>query len=139
VYEKILKNQARCKKCGDAPVSAHVHDYRSCKCGAMAVDGGKEYIRRSAEDFDFVEELSVFLPQPAHEVIVDAIVRDIKNNRSLKARYVALHATKSSLRWVVISEILQAIRKSEKLRALLSTEYDEIRRILEFELVGEKS
>ena len=28
-------------------MSTHVHDYKRCSCGAVAVDGGKEYMRRA--------------------------------------------------------------------------------------------
>jgi len=42
----ILQNQVRCNKCGDKPYSAHVHDFKYCKCGSVAVDGGMDYLRR---------------------------------------------------------------------------------------------
>ena len=64
MYEqsKILKNCIRCKHCGDIIESKHVHDYVSCKCGAVAVDGGHEYLRRSfkknpEEDFEELSEV----------------------------------------------------------------------------------
>jgi hypothetical protein len=43
---KILSNQVKCLKCEDEPFSAHRHDYKRCKCGAIAVDGGMDYMRR---------------------------------------------------------------------------------------------
>ena len=33
-------------------------DYKVCSCGACAVDGGHEYLRRSAKSFDDIIELS---------------------------------------------------------------------------------
>jgi len=42
----ILSNQVRCHKCNDEPFSATVHDFKPCKCGAIAVDGGPAYLRR---------------------------------------------------------------------------------------------
>jgi uncharacterized CHY-type Zn-finger protein len=51
------RNRARCKVCGDVVESLSVHDFKSCKCGAMSVDGGNEYIRRGYKDFKDVEEL----------------------------------------------------------------------------------
>ena len=58
---KILRNAARCKKCGETIESRHVHDFVTCKCGAISVDGGKEYLRRCGdmkdmEDMSEVEE-----------------------------------------------------------------------------------
>jgi len=53
----ILQNQIRCKTCGDEPFSAYRHDYKTCKCGAVAVDGGMDYLRR-AGDLEGYEDLS---------------------------------------------------------------------------------
>ena len=42
---KIVKNKIRCKKCGDIIESVSVNDFKFCKCGAVAVDGGFDYLR----------------------------------------------------------------------------------------------
>lgn len=55
----ILRNAARCRECGDEIESRYRHDYRACSCGAIAVDGGKDYIRRVGRLSD-IEELSDF-------------------------------------------------------------------------------
>ena len=55
--EKIIVNMIRCKKCGDVIESTHRHDFKFCKCGAVAVDGGKDYLRRCGNREDW-EELS---------------------------------------------------------------------------------
>lgn len=57
--KKIIINKIRCKKCGDVIESIHCHDFRFCKCGAVAVDGGKEYLRRCGNREDW-EELSEY-------------------------------------------------------------------------------
>ena len=59
---RIIQNQVECLKCGDRPFSAHRHDYRECKCGAIAVDGGLEYLRRVG-DLSSFKELSISLPR----------------------------------------------------------------------------
>lgn len=41
--QKILVNKIRCNKCGDEIESTHRHDFKFCKCGAVAVDGGLDY------------------------------------------------------------------------------------------------
>ena len=56
---KILRNMAQCKLCGDIIESTHVHDFKFCKCGAIFVDGGKEYLRRGGKDLNLIKELSV--------------------------------------------------------------------------------
>jgi hypothetical protein len=42
----IIQNSVKCFNCGDEPFSAHRHDFRYCKCGNIAVDGGLSYLRR---------------------------------------------------------------------------------------------
>ena len=51
----ILKNKAQCRKCDDIIEYKYTHDFKSCKCGAIFVDGGKEYIRRGGEFEDIIE------------------------------------------------------------------------------------
>lgn len=48
----MLRNIAKCKKCGDIIESKHRHDYVECSCGAIFVDGGHDYIRRGGDQFD---------------------------------------------------------------------------------------
>ena len=52
---KIARNAIRCNKCGDEIESVYTHDFKCCSCGAVAVDGGKEYLRRCGERNDFTE------------------------------------------------------------------------------------
>ena len=39
--KKIIRNRIKCKKCGEIIESMSRHDFKFCKCGAVAVDGGK--------------------------------------------------------------------------------------------------
>lgn len=55
----IIRNAARCKLCNDTIESKHRQDYMQCKCGAIAVDGGRVYIRRIGNASD-IEELSQY-------------------------------------------------------------------------------
>lgn len=48
-------NKIRCKKCGDVIESVHRHDFKFCKCGAVAVDGGQDYCRRIGNMADMEE------------------------------------------------------------------------------------
>lgn len=58
---KIIKNRARCKKCGDIIESRFTHEMVWCSCGSIAVDGGKQYLRQTAVDFNDFEDLSICL------------------------------------------------------------------------------
>lgn len=42
----IVQNAASCNGCGDFIVSKHRHDFVTCTCGAISVDGGQAYLRR---------------------------------------------------------------------------------------------
>jgi len=66
---KILSNKIKCLKCGDVVESKSVHDFRYCKCGAVAVDGGRDYLRRvgaidEIEDLSETEEIKEDLTKP---------------------------------------------------------------------------
>ena len=59
--EHIIKNQARCLVCGDIIESEYTHHNKTCNCGNLSVDGGRDYIRRSYmteewEDLSEIEE-----------------------------------------------------------------------------------
>ena len=60
IIEKIRTNKIKCKKCGDIIESIDVHDFKWWSCGTVAVDGGREYLRRVGNKEDF-EELSHFI------------------------------------------------------------------------------
>ncbi len=63
----ILQNEIKCNECGDQIYSQYRHDFKHCKCGAVAVDGGQEYLRRLGSDYT---ELSV--------VVADEFVKDLE-------------------------------------------------------------
>jgi len=67
MVKKLIQNQVRCNRCGDEPYSASVHDYKECKCGSIAVDGGLSYTRRVGNINEYTE-ISMSLEE---EVIAD--------------------------------------------------------------------
>lgn len=77
--ERILRNAIRCTLCGDIVESESVHDFKQCSCGACAVDGGREYLRRcftsSPQDY---EDLSV-VESDAHD---DTALRPAESNET---------------------------------------------------------
>jgi len=61
----IVRNMAKCDKCGDIIESKYRHDFVWCKCGSIAVDGGHEYLRRIGDpeifiDMSIIEKEEVF-------------------------------------------------------------------------------
>ena len=80
--KKLVQNQVRCNKCGDEPFSAHRHDFKSCKCGNVSVDGGLSYTRRLSNDFSSVTELSMSLEESVIADITDAVKWGRETNRN---------------------------------------------------------
>jgi len=61
--KQIIKvNKIKCKKCGNIIESKTTNDLKRCSCGAVAVDGGKEYLKRIGNDEEY-EELSIMAEQ----------------------------------------------------------------------------
>ena len=49
---QITRNAAKCLICEEVIESKHVHDFVTCKCGNLSVDGGLEYVKRSCKSVD---------------------------------------------------------------------------------------
>jgi len=52
-----MRNRARCRQCGDVIESLHRHDFVTCKCGAIFVDGGTDYLRAGFDHPDNFERI----------------------------------------------------------------------------------
>ena len=52
---KIISNKIQCKHCGEIIESTSVHNFVTCKCGKVSVDGGKDYLRRCGNKEDYIE------------------------------------------------------------------------------------
>lgn len=48
----ILRNSAKCLKCGDEVFSRSRHDFVTCSCGNVSVDGGLAYVRHLFRERD---------------------------------------------------------------------------------------
>ena len=57
--QKIIKNAIKCIHCGEVIESTHVHDFKTCKCGRVSVDGGKEYLKRCFHEKGDYEDMSI--------------------------------------------------------------------------------
>lgn len=61
---RILRNAVRCVHCGEVIESNYCHDFKTCRCGCVSVDGGHDYLRRccaSQEDYTELSETG-YLP-----------------------------------------------------------------------------
>lgn len=56
---RIIRNAIKCNTCGDIIESVYTHDFKTCSCGRVSVDGGHDYLRRCfAESPDYYTDLS---------------------------------------------------------------------------------
>lgn len=72
---KILSNQRRCTECGAEPFSAHRHDYATCSCGKVMVDGGMSYLRCSPAG----EDMYIVITDESYYLLMKAIEDRSKN------------------------------------------------------------
>jgi hypothetical protein len=72
--KKIISNSVKCLKCDEVIWSSHRHDFKYCKCGNVAVDGGEEYLRRVGNyNLDDCKELSMRMEEEAIKACTDAV------------------------------------------------------------------
>ena len=62
----IISNKVRCLVCGEVIESNSVHDFKWCKCGNVAVDGGHDYLKRCYKTNNY-EELSEITNEEGEE------------------------------------------------------------------------
>lgn len=56
---RIKRNAAQCLKCNDIIESKYRNDFVSCMCGAIFVDGGKDYLRCGG-DFSKMKDMTEY-------------------------------------------------------------------------------
>ena len=81
--KRIIENSAKCLKCGDKIISKHRHDYVTCSCGNVSVDGGLDYCRRSFKEMDTWIDTSIWeedLSKPSYTVTMEG---DDSNGKTL--------------------------------------------------------
>ena len=54
---RLVVNRARCVFCGDEIQSHYRHDYKTCSCRFLSVDGGTDYARRVFHTIDEGENM----------------------------------------------------------------------------------
>lgn len=56
---KVIRNAAKCLGCGVILESRHRHDFKSCDCGNVSIDGGHSYLRTVVSRPELMEDMSV--------------------------------------------------------------------------------
>ena len=77
----IIQNAVSCLSCGDFIFSMHRHDFVTCTCGSISVDGGQEYLRRVGA-IDACVDMSWSLPDDVYRECADAVEWAKDSNRN---------------------------------------------------------
>ena len=68
----LLLNAVQCLSCDEVIVSRHRHDFKSCKCGSVSVDGGLDYKKRAFQRVGSYVECCAYTWDPKHSKPADA-------------------------------------------------------------------
>lgn len=77
----IIQNAVSCLSCGDFIFSMHRHDFVTCTCGSISVDGGQEYLRRVGA-IEACVDMSWSLPDDVYRECADAVENAKDSNRN---------------------------------------------------------
>jgi len=93
----IIRNSVKCLKCGDGIESVHRHDFKYCSCGNIAVDGGKDYLRRlgtalgddsyketSIENSSYKDEEGVIIKATSEQIVKLADIHILKYREMIR-------------------------------------------------------
>jgi predicted RNA-binding Zn-ribbon protein involved in translation (DUF1610 family) len=78
----LIQNQIKCLSCGDEIWSAHRHDYKTCSCGNVSVDGGTDYRKRSFKLSGQYKEQSIELPEETVNAAIAAVKWGLETGRN---------------------------------------------------------
>lgn len=79
--KKIVQNSVICSMCKDEIWSASVHDFKTCKCGNISVDGGMEYLRRVGNISSY-KDTSFYMTEKCIEDITKAVKWGLETSRN---------------------------------------------------------
>jgi hypothetical protein len=77
----IIQNAVTCLSCGDYIFSMHRHDFVTCTCGSISVDGGQEYLRRVGA-IDACVDMSWSLPDDVYRECAEVVEKAKDSNRN---------------------------------------------------------
>lgn len=98
----ILRNRAMCAKCSEIIESKHVHDYQTCKCKLISVDGGLEYLKRGfKEPTDYVEisEMNM-LYYKLFAIEVNELIKSLSDLENISLRNPIFPSTYQWISWM---------------------------------------
>jgi hypothetical protein len=87
-----MRNRAKCKLCKNIIESKHLHDYVTCPCGEISIDGGSGggYIRSSARDPNNL----VYVDDEDNEILIQS---GCKPDEEVKSEEISSKPTKKEM------------------------------------------
>lgn len=67
-YGRYRLNRAKCLLCKQVMVSTHRHDFVTCECGNLSVEGGSWYLKRCFTNPDSWKDMSVLFQSAKKEI-----------------------------------------------------------------------
>ena len=119
----IIQNAATCLACGDFIVSKHRHDFVTCTCGAISVDGGQEYLRRVG-DFTNAMDMSWSLPDEVYKECAEAAQNAMDTGRNKFGIANAVMRTLRENEYIVAEGEQRVLAKSIDLDEIMVVEAD---------------
>lgn len=58
--KKVIKNRWKCLCCREILESNYAHDFITCSCGSLSIDGGPYIPRVLFKDENMIEDLSTY-------------------------------------------------------------------------------
>lgn len=120
----IVQNAVTCLGCGDFIVSKHRHDFVTCTCGAISVDGGQAYLRRVG-DFANATDYSWELPDDLYKACAEAAEEAKETGRN---------------KFGIANAVMRKLREADRIVAdyepRIMAEYKEINEIMVVEADG---
>ena len=84
-YEVCSSNKAQCLECGSIIESKYVHDFVTCSCGKLSLDGGTDYQRVSFTDYSKIK----FLSEVRYMSLQEVTERILRNEARIKSPYIS--------------------------------------------------
>ena len=119
----IVQNAVSCLNCGDFIFSVHRHNFVTCTCGTISVDGGQDYLRRVG-DMSAAVDFSWALPDDVYNACAEAVKHALDTNRNKFGIANAVMRKLRELGHVVAEDEQRVLAYNENLDEVMIVEVD---------------
>ena len=105
---EIVENKIKCNLCGDEIISTTGHDFKWCGCKLVAVDGGKNYLRRVGVLYTELSKVAV-----PYDMVANLFKSLRKAEKALNQTPNTYIPSLDKFSYEVVSEISKILKKYE--------------------------